>query len=67
MTEEDFDRLLVMIEGLRLPVLEDPRPHTGVQDVVLFIPTLSLNFAQLWSCAPPVLSNMFHLGDSRLR
>ena len=43
MTEEDFDRLLVMIKGLRLPVLRDPRPHTDVQDVVLFI-TLSLNF-----------------------
>ena len=44
MTEEDFDRLLVMIKGLRRTCYSrDPRPHTGVQDVVLFI-TLSLNF-----------------------
>ena len=44
MTEEDFDRLLVMIKGLRRLYSRDPRPHTGVQDVVLFT-TLSLNFA----------------------
>ena len=46
MTEEDSDRLLVMIKGLRRTCTSrDPRVHTGVQDVVLFI-TLSLNF---WS------------------
>ena len=45
MTEEDFDRLLVMIKGLRLTCSSrNLRPHTDVQDVVLFI-TLSLNFA----------------------
>ena len=43
MTEEDFDRLIVMIKGLRRTVSRDPRPHTSVQDVVLFI-TISLDF-----------------------
>ena len=54
MTEEDFDRLLVMIKGLRRTVPRDPRPHTGVQDVVLFT-TLSLNFAAtvVLSCQIP--------------
>ena len=34
MTEEDFDRLIVMIKGLRgTGYLRDPRPHTSVQDV----------------------------------
>ena len=44
MTEEDFDRLLVMIKSLRRTVSRDRKIHTGVQDVVLFT-TLSLNFA----------------------
>ena len=55
MTEEDFDRLLVMIKGLRRTCYSrDQRPHTGVQDVVLFI-TLSLNFAAtvVLSCQIP--------------
>ena len=44
MTEEDFDRLLVMIKGLRRTVLERSKTSYSVQDVVLFI-TLSLNFS----------------------
>ena len=55
MTEEDFDRLLVMIKGLRRDCTREiRRPHTGVQDVVLFT-TLSLNFGAtvVLSCQIP--------------
>ena len=55
MTEEDFDRLLFMIKGLRQYwYSRDLRPHTGVQDVVLFT-TLSLNFGAIvvLSCQIP--------------
>ena len=44
MTEEDFDRLIVMIKGLRRTVYSrDPRPHTSVQDAGPFI-TISQDF-----------------------
>ena len=59
MTEEDFDRLIVMIKGLRRTgTSRDPRPHTSVQDVVLFI-TLSLDFVATVVLSCQILPSLY--------